>query len=66
MGCGFGTMALGGLWAKEVMGNQLAMPHPAKAKAVIQIFCPGGISQVDTWDYKPELAKRNGTPFDPD
>jgi hypothetical protein len=21
---------------------------------------------VDTWDYKPELAKRNGTPFDPD
>jgi hypothetical protein len=24
------------------------------------------MSQVDTWDYKPELAKRNGTPFDPD
>ena len=59
-------MALGGLLAKEATGNQLAMHHPAKAKAVIQIFCPGGVSQVDTWDYKPELAKRNGTPFDPD
>ncbi len=40
--------------------------HDAKAKAVIQIFCPGGLSHVDTWDYKPELAKRQGKPFDPD
>jgi hypothetical protein len=40
--------------------------HPAKAKAVIQIFCPGGLSHVDTWDYKPELEKRQGKPFDPD
>lgn len=43
-----------------------ASHHPAKAKAVIQIFCPGGLSHVDTWDYKPELAKRQGKPFDPD
>ncbi len=40
--------------------------HPAKAKAVIRIFCPGGLSHVDTWDYKPELAKRQGKPFDAD
>lgn len=40
--------------------------HPAKAKSVIQIFCPGGMSQVDTFDYKPELYKRAGKPFDPD
>lgn len=40
--------------------------HPAKAKAVIQIFCPGGLSHVDTWDYKPALEKRQGQPFDPD
>jgi|688.fasta_scaffold01846_15 hypothetical protein len=39
---------------------------PKRAKAVIQIFCPGGLSQVDTWDYKPELEKRAGKPFDPD
>lgn len=43
------------------------LPHHApKARAVIQIFCPGGLSHVDTWDYKPELAKRQGQPFDPE
>lgn len=49
-------------------GDPLAArpPHHApRAKAVIQIFCPGGISHVDTWDYKPELEKRTGKPFDP-
>jgi hypothetical protein len=33
---------------------------PAKAKAVISIFCYGGPSQVDTFDPKPELYKRRG------
>ena len=33
---------------------------PAKAKSVIWLFMNGGPSQVDTWDYKPELAKRDG------
>jgi len=33
---------------------------PAKAKSVIWLFMNGGQSQVDTWDYKPELAKRDG------
>lgn len=33
---------------------------PSKAKAVIWLFMNGGQSQVDTWDYKPELAKRDG------
>ncbi len=61
-GSGFGLMALGDLLAGE---PQPGGHHPAKAKAVIQIFCPGGMSQVDTWDHKPELARRNGTPFDP-
>jgi hypothetical protein len=43
------------------------LPHrPPQARAVIQIFCPGGLSHVDTWDYKPELEKRQGKPFDPD
>ena len=59
-------MAMGGLFAREAQRRNAAIHHPAKAKTVIQIFCPGGMSQVDTWDYKPELAKRNGTPFDPD
>ena len=25
----------------------------------------GGVSQMDTFDYKPELAKRHGQKFDP-
>ena len=32
---------------------------PAKAKSVIWLFMNGGPSQVDTWDYKPELARRD-------
>ncbi len=41
---------------------------PAKAKSVIWIFTNGGPIQVDTWDYKPELQKRDGKQlagFDP-
>lgn len=40
--------------------------HAAQAKAVVQIFCPGGASHVDLWDYRPELERRAGKPFDPD
>ncbi len=36
---------------------------PAKAKRVLQIFCPGAVSHVDTWEYKPELEKRHGQPL---
>jgi hypothetical protein len=34
--------------------------HPAKAKNIIWLFINGGPSHVDTWDYKPELIRRNG------
>lgn len=37
--------------------------HAAKAKAVICLFMYGGVSQVDTWDPKPELSKRSGKPM---
>ncbi len=33
---------------------------PAKAKSVIWLFMNGGQSQVDTWDYKPELERSDG------
>ena len=55
--------AAGAATATPAAGGPLA-PHPphypARAKAVIWLFMNGGPSQVDTWDYKPELAKRNG------
>jgi uncharacterized protein DUF1501 len=33
---------------------------PSRVKSVIWLFMNGGPSQVDTWDYKPELEKRHG------
>jgi len=36
---------------------------PARAKRVLMIFCSGAVSQVDTFDYKPELIKRHGQPM---
>jgi hypothetical protein len=39
-------------------------PHFApKAKNVLVIFCPGAVSQLETWDYKPELIKQDGKPL---
>jgi hypothetical protein len=74
VGNGFGLLALAGLLeqegllappvhAAEAAVNPLApkLPHwPTKAKSVIWLFMNGGPSHVDTWDYKPELAKRDG------
>ena len=33
---------------------------PARAKAVISVFCYGGVSQIDTFDPKPDLVKWQG------
>lgn len=38
--------------------------HEAKAKNVLVIFCAGACSQLETYDYKPELIKRDGQPFE--
>lgn len=37
--------------------------HAAKAKRVIQIFCPGAASHMDLWEYKPALEKYHGKPL---
>ena len=34
-----------------------------RAKSVIMIFCAGACSQIDTFDYKPELVARDGQPM---
>src|SRR5262245_32885946 len=69
LGGGFGSLALmdllsrNGLLAAEREKNPLApkpQQIPAKAKAVISIFCYGGVSHVDTFDPKPDLFKRQG------
>ncbi len=68
-GAGFGSLALASLLAQEGMlqaGDGLdplapKKPHfGGKATSVIWLFINGGPSQVDTWDYKPELEKMDG------
>ncbi len=61
-GGGLGGLALAALLTER---GQAEPHHAPKAKRVIQIFCPGGMSHIDTFDYKPELEKRAGQPFDP-
>ena len=62
--CGFGYLALAGLSANHAAaapGNPLAVRPPhfaARAKRVIFLFMQGGVSQVDSFDYKPRLDKR--------
>ncbi len=34
-----------------------------KACQVLHIFCPGAASHIDLWDYKPSLARYDGTPL---
>ena len=65
-GCGFGYLALAGLAAAESSSastNPL-MPKPPhfapKAKRVIFLYMQGGVSQVDSFDYKPRLARDDG------
>lgn len=39
-------------------------PHSEpRAKNVLVIFCAGACSQLETWDYKPELIKQDGKPL---
>src|ERR1044071_9146496 len=62
-GGGLGALALACLMSED---SALGVPHHApKAKRIIQLFMSGAASQVDTFDYKPDLIKRNGEKFDP-
>jgi hypothetical protein len=80
MGGGLGGIALAELLGREgvIAGTaavaDIARPRPelngglhhrAGARRVIQLFMNGGVSQMDTFDYKPELERRHGQRFDP-
>jgi hypothetical protein len=67
---GLGGLALSGLLADESapaatlpLDNPLAPKpphHAAKAKSCIFLFMEGGVSQMDVFEYKPELIKYAG------
>jgi hypothetical protein len=66
-GWGLGGLSLATLYglnpitAEAVSPLAPKKPHfPVKAKAIIHLFATGAPSHVDTFDYKPELQKRDG------
>src|ERR1700756_763823 len=74
LGGGLGGVALASLLGRDrLLADQAhsradlngGLHHQAKVRRVIQLFMNGGVSQCDTFDYKPELEKRHGQPFKP-
>ncbi len=72
VGGGFGAVALAQLLARDGAAEENqprpdlngGLHHRAKARRVIQLFMNGGASQLDTFDYKPEVIKRHGERVD--
>jgi hypothetical protein len=76
-GVGLGKIALGGLLTDALLGRAtpasaaptpLAVKQPhftAKARRVIHLFMAGAPSQLDLFDFKPELVKLEGKPLPP-
>ena len=74
LACGAGALALpGSLRAAAGLGPQLPPidplaakrpMFPARVKRVICLFMQGGPSHVDSFDYKPELIRRDGAAID--
>lgn len=59
MGVGLSRLLTNDTLAERPLGPAF----PAKAKRVLQIFCPGAASHLDLWDYKPDLIKYHGKPL---
>src|SRR6185295_6434363 len=71
-GVSLGAMALSNLRARslpaassELKSRGVIQPlhHLARIKRVIWLYMSGGPSHLETFDYKPELAKRSGQPM---
>jgi hypothetical protein len=63
MGMGGYALAdlLGPTSVRAATGGLPTLPHHApKAKRVIMLFMSGGMSQFETFDYKPDLVKNGG------
>jgi hypothetical protein len=64
LACGFGSVALAGLMNREsaaasVLAAKASHIAP-RAKRVIFLFMAGGVSHVDSFDYKPTLEREDG------
>lgn len=69
LACGFGQLALADLASRQAgAAINLVQPKPARfparAKRIIFLFMQGGVSQVDSFDYKPNLLSEDGRMLD--
>ncbi len=62
-GGGLGLVALADLLRADQKLANAGPHHPARAKRVLMLFMSAGVSHVDTFDYKPALAKYHGQPI---
>ena len=62
LGMGCGSLALASLLDRDGLLAADTRPshYQGKIRSVIWLFMTGGPSQIDTFDYKPELQKRDG------
>ena len=60
-----GTLGLLGLGLPELARLRAASSRPPKAKSVIYIFLSGGLSQIDSFDMKPEAPDKYRGSFRP-
>jgi hypothetical protein len=59
LGAGIGSFAFAFASTLQAGGVSRTVHHPAKAKRCIFLMIEGGPSHIDTFDPKPELAKRH-------
>lgn len=64
IGTGLTGVGLTDLLARDNWKPGTGRAHfPAKAKRVLQIFCPGAAAHMDLWEHKPMLEKMHGQPL---
>src|SRR5579863_10515976 len=64
LGIGLGGV-LSALTGIDALAQEPSGKRSARAKRVLVIFEQGGISQMDTWDPKPEAPVEHRSPFKP-
>ena len=71
-GISLGAMACSSLAAKPLFSNDADLQtqgalkilhHPPRAKRIIWLYMAGGMSHLDTFDYKPKLVEMHGQPM---
>lgn len=74
IGGGFAGLVANWMFSAEAHSSDLTktkndwrggLHHPARVRRIIQLFMTGGASPMDTFDYKPELARLHGKSIGP-